>query len=261
VERAPVRVQQVDRVRDLVARPRRRPRRPGDHHRDPGQHQALGQRGQEDLVDDPARMVDHGLRRRPRERHREAVDLLAVRGVRGLPVGDRGQVRGDLADTRADRPRRGLGDQVEVDDHRDRRRYAVRAAPGVVVQRADRGADAVVGQVGGDRDHRQPEPGGGELGHVQHRAAADADDRVVPLLLDLLDQLDRGVDRAAVDGEPVGVDQPVLEGVLHDRPVRRTDRDRDPAGRRDALVGQHLGQLLQGTAPDVDDQRRGDEAG
>ena len=43
----------------------------------------------------------------------------------------------------------------------------------------DRRADAVVREVGGDGDHRQPEPGGGVLRDVERATAADADHGVV----------------------------------------------------------------------------------
>ena len=68
---------------------------------------------------------------------------------------------------------------VEVDDHRDRHGHAVGALAVRVLERGDRRADAVVGQVGRHGDHREAGARRGVLGDVDGPAAADADDRVV----------------------------------------------------------------------------------
>ena len=54
------------------------------------------------------------------------------------------------------------------------RHHAVRAVPRLVLERADRRGDAVVGQAGRDRDHRDAGHVRGELGDVDGLAAADA---------------------------------------------------------------------------------------
>src|SRR6185312_12248644 len=136
--------------------------------------------------------------------------------------------------------------QVEVDDHADRAGHAVRAGARVVLQGGDRGADAVVGQVGGHGDERQAEAGRGVLGGVDDLAAADGDEGVVagPGAADLVGQVDRGVQAGPADGEPADVAGQVgAQPLAQPHPGALADRQGELAGGGDALVGQDGRQL------------------
>ena len=93
--------QVVDRVQDLVVAAAARPARPCRRHREPGKHERLRQRDQEAVVVDPVLAVHDRSRGDARERHGDAVDLLAALALGQPPVGDRRQVADRVADPRS----------------------------------------------------------------------------------------------------------------------------------------------------------------
>ncbi|CAM5723179.1 hypothetical protein SGLAM104S_06421 [Streptomyces glaucescens] len=110
-------------------------------------------------------------------------------------------------------------------------------------------------------DQGQADPGRGELGAVDDLAAAEADDRVVVAGLYVAGQPDGVVEGAAADLVPGGAGQLRGDPLAQLRAGAAADRDGEPAGVRDALVGEDTGQVVEGARPDVDDQRRGDQPG
>ena len=99
--------------------------------------------------------MQDGLAGGPGDRDGQSVDRLAALAVRQLPVRDGRDVGDRVADAGAHEARRRRRGRSR--GRRPRRSgWARRTSPGrAVVERRDRRADAVVGEVGGDRDHRQ----------------------------------------------------------------------------------------------------------
>ncbi len=253
--------QQVEGVVDLVAGAGGRAGVAGDRHRDAAEHQRLGQHLQEAVVADAAGMPEHRLAGLAGHGRGETVDLLAVNAVGQLPVRDRVDVGDRVADAGPDEAGRGLADHVQVDDDRDRVRHAVGAAPGVVVEGGDRRAQAVVREVRRHGDQGQTDARRGELGAVDDLAAAEPDDGVVVAGLHLAGQPDRVVQGAAADLVPAGAGQRGGDALAQPGAGAAADGDGEPAGLRDALVGEDAGQVVQGTRADVHDDRRGNQPG
>ncbi len=256
-------VEVIDRVQDLVVAAAARPRAARDRHRQPGQHEPLGQRDQEVVVLDPVLAVHDRRRRRAGERDRDAVDRLAALALGQPPVGDRGQVADRVADAGAAHRRLRAPHVVEVDHDRDRHLHAVGglAARLVVLQRRHRRGDAVVREAGRDRHERQSAEARRVLRDVQRPAAADPDQRVVEPAPQPRRQLRAGLDRAAGDRPDlrVGELRPQHGGDLLAEP--RADDDGDVAAAGDAPVGEQRGQPLHRSRSDVDRERRADHAG
>ena len=100
---------------------------------------------------------------------------------------------------------------------------------------------------------------GGELGHVEGLAAADARDGLVGVGPQPLAQRDRAVHRAVLDPEDLGRSQ--VQVGEHAVALAGADRDGDPALRRDPPVGEQRAQVRDRAPPHVDDERRGEDAG
>jgi hypothetical protein len=83
------RVELLDRVQDLVVAAAARPARARHGHRDPGQDQRLGQHGEEAVVGDATRLVQHRLGGGPGQGDREAVDRFTPIGRGQFPVSHR----------------------------------------------------------------------------------------------------------------------------------------------------------------------------
>ena len=104
-------------------------------------------------------------------------------------------------------------------------------------------------------DQGQADARRGELGAVDDLAAAQADDRVVVTGLHLAGQPDRVVQGAAADLVPGRAGQRRLEPIAQPRARAAAHRYGEPAGVRDPLVGEHTGQVVEGTRADVHDER------
>lgn len=251
---------EVEGVADLVAGAGCRAAVAGHRHRDAAQDQGLGERRQEGVVADTSRVAQHRFRGLTGHGGGQAVDLLAVLPVRQLPVGHGGDLADHIADTGPYESHRSLADDIEVDDDGDRVGHTVRAAARVVVERGDRGAEAVVREVRGHRDERQAHACGGVLRAVDDLAATEADDGVVTAgLLDRVGETDRSVDGAVGVAEPVRLGERRGEPLTQDLAGAAADGEGQSAGGRDALVGQDRRQIVERPRPNVDDDRRGDE--
>ncbi len=257
----PLRIQHVQGMADLVTGARRRPGAARDVHRDAGQYQGLREGRQEVLILSVSWVPQQVLPRRAGHRDGQPVHRLAGDRVRQLPVRAGRDVGDDVADAGCHEARRGLPDHVQVDDDADRAGHPVGAPAGVVVEGRDRRADAVVGQVGGDRDQRQADPGGGVLGGVDDLAAAEADDRVVVPAAHRLGQAHRAVQAAVVHVVPVGAGQGGLQAPAHGRTGAVADRHRDPARGRQPLVREDPAERVQRARADLHEQRRRDQSG
>jgi hypothetical protein len=110
-------------------------------------------------------------------------------------------------------------------------------------------------------DQGQADACRGELGTVDDLAAAEPDDRVVVACLYGAGQPDRVVEGAAADLVPGGTGQRRSEPLLQPGAGTVADGDGQLSGVRDALVGEHTGQIVEGTRADVHDDRRGNQAG
>jgi hypothetical protein len=86
---AGAREEMVEGVDDLVVAAAARPAAAGHRHGQPGEHERIGEDGQEGVVLDPVAATRHRLGGRAGEADREPVDLLAALAPGELPVGDR----------------------------------------------------------------------------------------------------------------------------------------------------------------------------
>ena len=92
----------------------------------------------------------------PRAGHRRghAVHRLPALPRGELPVGERADVADRVADAGPQLLARAAADVVEVDHHGERDGDAVGGLAALVLERGDRRGQAVVGEAGGDGDHR-----------------------------------------------------------------------------------------------------------
>ena len=174
------------------------------------------------------------------------------------PVGDRAEVGDRVADARA--PHRGVARPhvVEVDHHGDRHLHAEARLAAALLERRHRRGDAVVGERGGDRHHRQPRQRGRVLGGVERLAAADAHQRVEEARAQPPAQLGGRLDRAALDHPDVRVAELRPQHLRDLLALPRADRDRDVPAAGDAAVGEQRGEAGDGAGADVDGQGRPD---
>jgi hypothetical protein len=124
-----------------------------------------------------------------------------------------------------------------------------------------RRGDAVVGEAGRDRHHRDAVAGGRVLRGVDGPATADADHRVVRPGAQLLAEGERGVQRAAGDGVDVGPAQPRPAQFEHALALPRPDHHGHVAARGDAPVSQDRAEVRDRPPPHLDGERRVDRAG
>ena len=178
-----------------------------------------------------------------------------------LPVGEGTDVAHHVADAAPVVPVRSALHEVQVDDDRDRDVHAVRALDAAGDEAGDRGGDAVVGEAGCHRHHRQAAPGRGVLGHVDGFAAADADHRVVRAGPQLAPQVVGGLEGAAGDGEDVGRAQRRPDQLDDLLGLPRADHHRHITAGGDPSVGEDGGQVGHRAPPHVDGERGHDGAG
>ena len=254
-------VERVDRMGDLVARPAARPAAPGRRHGQPAEDERLGERRQVRVREEVVRPVEERFGAGAGKRGRETVHRLAALSPGELPVGERAQVAECVADPGAQLLRRAAAHVVEVDDDGDRDVDAVRALATVVLERGDGRCDAVVCEVGRHRDHGQAGEARRVLGDVDGAAAADSDHGVEGAGAKTVGELERRPDRAALDGEGLGVLERRPDGRNDLVALARPDDDGDVPVRGDALVAEQGDERVDGPAADVDRERARDHAG
>jgi hypothetical protein len=237
------------------------PARTADRHGQAAQDERLGQRGQEGVIGDRPGVVQQRFRAGAGQGHRESVDRFGPDAVSQLPVGDGVDVAEGVADAGLGRPVRPVLHEVEVDDDGDRDVHPVRAADALVVQRRHGRGDAVVGQAGRHRHHRDGEPRGGVLGGVDGLAAADPDDRVVGALAQFVAEFEGGIERSAADGEQVGPAKTRAYQFGDPLALARADDDCDVAAAGDPPVGQQQPEIGDRPASNLDRERRVDRTG
>ena len=170
------------------------------------------------------------------------------------------QVRDHVADARAAHGRLRAAHEVEVDHERDRHLDAVGPLAPRLLERRDRGGDAVVGEARRHRDERQPAERGSQLGEVERAPAADPDQRVVEAGAEPLGERVGLVHAAGVEPPEARVDQFRAQRLGDLLAQARSDDDRDVAAGGDSPVGQQRRELAHGPRTDVDEQRRADHA-
>jgi hypothetical protein len=130
----------------------------------------------------------------------------------------------------------------------------------LVLERRHRRGDPVVGEVGRDRDHREPGQAGRVLGHVERAPAADGHQRVVEAAAQPAGEAGRGGQIPVGHGK----DLAVLECRAHRRgnllALTGPDGDRHVSAARDPAVGEQRREPGHRAGADVDDQRRADHA-
>ena len=129
----------------------------------------------------------------------------------------------------------------------------------MVLERGDGGGQAVVGQRGGDRHHRQAGQARGVLGEIDRAAAADADQGVVEAFAQLPGERCGLLHAPALGVADLGVVELQASGDL--LAEAGPDDDGDVAAGGDPAVGQQRGQARDGAGADVDGQRRADHPG
>ena len=232
----------------------------GHGHRHPGQDQRLGQHGAKLVAVRAARLVQHRLGGRAGHGDREAVDGLAGPRRGKLPVGDRGKVADHVPDPGPDQAGRCGTDAVEVHHHADRRGHAIGTLARLVLQRADRGRDAVMSEVRGHRNHGDAGHERGELGHVDGPAATDAGHRLVAPRPQPLAQVDGAVHGGCLDPEDLGLVE-LEAGGDPGAVLAGPYRDGDPALGRDPAVRQQRAEPGEGPVAHIHGDRHRQQPG
>src|SRR5690606_8934344 len=150
--------------------------------------------------------VEGGVGAEHGDRGGQLVEGLATALVGGTPVVHRGEVAREVPDPGPGVALGGGGDEVDVDDHAGGHLGAEAATrPVGAGQRRHRGGHAVVGQDGGDGDEVDAGAAGGQLGHVDRLAAADAHDERRRRLVEVVQQPGGVAQRAGEAGPHLSV--------------------------------------------------------